>query len=166
MYSAENTNANRNLHRKLRGHRGGTSNQDEEMRSKESSRNMWSRAEFWEWIGLCYYDTVRLRGTNTGSRVRSKFIQIRFCAAKIFQHRFPHIWNGYYYTYLPWLLWELRMMTLEDFPGHSVVKTPPSNTGVQIQFLLGELRSHMPNSEAKNKQINTIIKRMMNTHSG
>ena len=31
------------------------------------------------------------------------------------------------------------MMTLEDFPGHSVVKTPPSNTGVQIQFLLAEL---------------------------
>ena len=53
------------------------------------------------------------------------------------------------------------MMTLEDFPSHSVVKTPPSNTGVQIQLLLGELRSHMPYSAAKNKQINNFIKRTM-----
>ena len=37
----------------------------------------------------------------------------------------------------------------EDFPGGPVVKTSLSNAGVQVQFLVGELRSHIPCSPRK-----------------
>jgi len=37
----------------------------------------------------------------------------------------------------------------EDFPGGPVVKTSLSNAGVQVQFLAGELRSHIPCSPRK-----------------
>ena len=34
---------------------------------------------------------------------------------------------------------------VRDFPGGPVVKNPPSNAGgMQVQSLVGELRSHMP----------------------
>ena len=36
-----------------------------------------------------------------------------------------------------------------DFPGGPGVKTLPSNTGSAVPSLMGELRSHMPQSVAK-----------------
>ena len=39
-----------------------------------------------------------------------------------------------------------------DFPGGPMVKTLPSNAGVPVQSLVGELRSHMPcNQKPKHK---------------
>ena len=43
-----------------------------------------------------------------------------------------------------------------DFPGSLVVKTSPSNAGVQLRSVVGELRSHMSwgqkNQNIKQKQ--------------
>ena len=36
-----------------------------------------------------------------------------------------------------------------DFPGGPGIKTPPSNTESAVPALMGELRSHMPQSVAK-----------------
>ena len=39
--------------------------------------------------------------------------------------------------------------TLRNFPGYPVVETLPPIQGAQVQYLAGELRSHMPHSAAK-----------------
>ena len=39
--------------------------------------------------------------------------------------------------------WTLKEGVYRDFPGGPVVKTSPSNAGVWVQSLVGELRSHM-----------------------
>ena len=41
---------------------------------------------------------------------------------------------------------------LRNFPGYPVVKTLLPIQGAQVQFLAGELRSHMPHSAAKIKK--------------
>ena len=43
-----------------------------------------------------------------------------------------------------------------EFPGGPGLKTPPSNTGSAVPSLMRELRSHMPQSMAKNKYIKPV----------
>ena len=43
-----------------------------------------------------------------------------------------------------------------DFPGSPVVKTAFSMQGAMVQFLIGELRSHMPRGMAKIEKDNLI----------
>ena len=47
---------------------------------------------------------------------------------------------------------DLYKKHLGDFPGGPVVKTSPSNVGVRVWSLVGELRSHMPRGQ-KNQNI-------------
>ena len=46
-----------------------------------------------------------------------------------------------------------------DFTGGPVVRTSPSKARVQVQSLVGELRSHMPQGQKKKKKhkIETIL---------
>ena len=45
-----------------------------------------------------------------------------------------------------------------DFPGGPVVKTSPSNIGVQVRSLVGKLRSHMPCSRKVKEEAGKLLK--------
>ena len=50
---------------------------------------------------------------------------------------------------MPYFSLSVYRLVYGDFPGGPVVKNLPSNAGKQVQSMVGELRSHMPHSEAK-----------------
>ena len=47
--------------------------------------------------------------------------------------------------------WPKKKKKKKDFPGGPMVRTPFPLQGAQVQFLIGEPRSHMPRGRAKNK---------------
>ena len=47
--------------------------------------------------------------------------------------------------------WPKKKKKKKDFPGGPMVRTPFPLQGTQVQFLIGEPRSHMPRGRAKNK---------------
>ena len=72
-----------------------------------------------------------------------------------------------YYIYWHVLFYKLKLRTIKskntqhrDFPGDPVVKSVLLMQGAWVQFLVEELRSHMPHVETAKKK-----KRIPSTHS-
>ena len=67
-----------------------------------------------------------------------------------------------YYIYWHVLFYKLKLRTIKskntqhrDFPGDPVVKSALLMQGAWVQFLVEELRSHMPHVETAKKKKNT-----------